>query len=67
MAASFISRSLKQIFLFSSLFGLVSGLSGLWFSFVLDIPTSSAIILVGSVIIVACGMLKRRFAIYAKK
>ena len=67
MAASFISRSLKQIFLFSSIFGLVSGLSGLWFSFVLDIPTSSAIILVGSVIIVACGIMKRRFGVHAKK
>ncbi len=67
MAASFISRSLKQIFFFSSFFGLLSGLSGLWFSFLLDIPTSSTIILVGSAIILVCGIMKRRFAVYEKR
>jgi zinc transport system permease protein len=51
MAATLISRSLKQMFLFSSLFGVVSGLAGLYVSFALDIPTSSCIILVGSAII----------------
>ncbi len=67
MAASFISRSLKQMFLLSSFFGLVSGLSGLWFSFLLDIPTSSTIILAGSLIILVCAAMKRRLPIYAKK
>ena len=67
MAATFISRSLKQIFVLSAVFGLVSGLSGLWFSFVLDIPTSSAIILVGSVIILVCGVMKRRYGTHERK
>ena len=54
IAANLISRSLKQVFLFSSLFGLMSGFIGLYLSFLLDLPTSSAIILVASVIIGIC-------------
>jgi zinc transport system permease protein len=61
IAATMIARSLKQMFLLSSAFGLVSGISGLYFSFVLDIPSSSTIILVGSGIIVVCLILRRRF------
>lgn len=66
MAATLISRSLKQIFLFSSLFGLISGLSGLYLSFILDIPTSSMIILVASLIIAICIFLRRRVLADAK-
>jgi len=62
IAANLIARSLKQMFLLSSAFGLVSGMSGLYFSFVFDIPSSSAIILVGSVIIVVCFILSRRLS-----
>ncbi|MEW6669890.1 MAG: metal ABC transporter permease [Thermodesulfobacteriota bacterium] len=60
MAATLISRSLRQMFLFSSLFGMVSGLSGLYLSFALDIPTSSCIILAGSAVILACFLFGRK-------
>jgi ABC-type Mn2+/Zn2+ transport system permease subunit len=60
MGAMFISRSLKQIFFFSSLFGLISGMSGLYLSFHLDIPTSSTIILVASLIGAVCFLIQRR-------
>ena len=62
IAATMIARSLKQMFLLSSAFGLVSGISGLYLSFVFDIPSSSTIILVGSGIIVVCLILRRRFS-----
>jgi ABC-type Mn2+/Zn2+ transport system permease subunit len=62
IAATMISRSLKQMLMLSSAFGLVSGISGLYFSFLFDIPSSSTIILVGSVIILACLILRRRFS-----
>ncbi len=66
MAATLVSRSLKQIFLFSSLFGLISGLSGLYLAFVFDIPASSMIILVASLIIAICIFLGRRVLARAK-
>jgi len=66
MAAYIISRSLKQVFLFSSLFGLLSGIIGLYLSFLWDIPTSSAIILVASMIIAVCIFLKRRLWHHAR-
>jgi zinc transport system permease protein len=66
MAAILISRSLKQTFFFSALLGLISGMIGLYLSFLLDIPTSSAIILVASLIIALCGLLKRNLSGYAK-
>ena len=66
MAAMLISRSLKQTFFFSSLFGLLSGIAGLHLSFVFDIPTSSTIILVASLIIAGCFLFRRRLSSYAK-
>jgi zinc transport system permease protein len=60
MAATLISRSLKQVFLFSSVFGLLSGIIGLYLSFHFDIPTSSMIILVASLIIAVCMIFRRR-------
>lgn len=66
MAATLISRSLRQMFLFSSLFGVISGLAGLYLSFALDIPTSSSIILVGSAVILVCILTGRRFRSHAK-
>lgn len=66
MAATLISRSLRQMFLFSSLFGVISGLTGLYLSFALDIPTSSCIILVGSAVILACILSGRRLRSHAK-
>jgi len=60
MGAILISRSLKQIFFFSSLFGLISGIIGLYLSFLLDIPTSSTIIIVASLIIAVCFLIQRR-------
>jgi ABC-type Mn2+/Zn2+ transport system permease subunit len=59
MAATLISRSLKQTFFFSSLFGLLSGTFGLYLSFAFDIPTSSMIILVASLIIAGCFLFRR--------
>jgi ABC-type Mn2+/Zn2+ transport system permease subunit len=61
LGASIISKSLRQLFFFSSIFGLVSGLSGLYISFIIDIPTSSAIIIITSLIIGSCTILRRRF------
>jgi zinc transport system permease protein len=66
MAATLISRSLKQTFFFSSLFGLLSGMAGLIFSFFFDIPTSSTIILVASLIIAGCFVFGRRLSSYGK-
>ena len=59
MAATLISRSLKQTFFLSSLFGLLSGTVGLYLSFAFDIPTSSTIILVASLIIAGCFLFRR--------
>lgn len=59
MGATLVSRSLKQIFFFSSLFGLISGVIGLYLSFLLDIPTSSTIIIVASLIIAVCFLIQR--------
>jgi zinc transport system permease protein len=66
MAATLISRSLKQTFFFSSLFGLLSGMAGLILSFFFDIPTSSTIILVASLIIAGCFLFRRRLSSYGK-
>jgi ABC-type Mn2+/Zn2+ transport system permease subunit len=67
MGAIFISRSLKQIFFFSSLFGLTSGMIGLYLSFLFDIPTSSTIIIVASLIIAVCFLIQRRSAMQRLK
>jgi zinc transport system permease protein len=66
IAARLVARSLKQMFVLSSLFGLISGLGGLHFSLAVDVPASSAIIIVASVIIVLCILFKRRFVRYGK-
>ncbi len=66
IAATLVSRSLKQLFLFSSAFGLISGMSGLYLSFQWDIPTSSAIVLVGSLIIAVCMLVGRRLVLDEK-
>jgi zinc transport system permease protein len=60
MAAALIARSLMQIFLLSSVFGLFSGMIGLYLSFYFDIPTSSTVILVASLIIAGCMIFRRR-------
>ncbi len=65
MAAGMIARSLKQSFILSSVFGLVSGMSGLYLSFRFDLPASSTIILVASFIIALCMVFGRRFARHA--
>ncbi len=51
IAANLVSRNLKQVFFFSSAFGLISGMGGLYLALVFDLPTSSTIILVASLII----------------
>jgi zinc transport system permease protein len=60
IAATLIAKSLKKVFLFSSVFGLLSGIFGLYLSFHFDIPTSSMIILVASLIIAVCMIFRRR-------
>jgi ABC-type Mn2+/Zn2+ transport system permease subunit len=60
MGAILISKSLKQIFFFSSLFGLISGMTGLYLAFLFDIPASSTIIIVASFIIAICFLIQRR-------
>jgi zinc transport system permease protein len=66
MAASMLARSLKQSFILSSVFGIVSGMSGLYLSFRFDIPASSTIILVASFIIALCMFFGRRLVNHAK-
>jgi ABC-type Mn2+/Zn2+ transport system permease subunit len=66
MAAGMIARSLKQSFILSSFFGLVSGMSGLYLSFRFDMPASSTIILVASFIIALCMLFGRRLVSHAK-
>jgi len=65
IAANMVARSLKQMFLLSSLFGLVSGVGGLFVSLAIDIPASSAIILFASLIIALCILFQRRFTSHA--
>ncbi|HVN24008.1 MAG TPA: metal ABC transporter permease [Syntrophorhabdales bacterium] len=62
MAAGMIARSLKQSFILSSLFGLVSGVSGLYVSFRFDMPASSTIILAASLIVAVCMIFGRGFS-----
>ncbi len=62
MAAGTLARSLKQSFLYSSLFGVVSGVSGLYLSFRFDLPASSTIILVAALITALCMGFGRRAA-----
>jgi ABC-type Mn2+/Zn2+ transport system permease subunit len=66
IAARLIARSLKQMFILSSLFGLISGFGGIHCSLAADIPVSSSIIITASVIIVICMLFKRRFIRYDK-
>ena len=64
IAARLVARSLKQMFVLASLFGLVAGLGGLHFSLAVDVPASSAIIIAASVIILFAILFKRRFVRY---
>lgn len=66
IAARLIARSLKQMFVLSSLFGLVSGMGGLYFSLSVDIPASSTIVLTGSLLIALCILYLRRFTTHGK-
>jgi zinc transport system permease protein len=66
IAARMVARSLKQMFLFSSLFGLISGVGGLFVSLAIDIPSSSAIILFASLIIAVCILFQRRLISHVK-
>ena len=66
IAARMIARSLKQMFLLSSLFGLISGVGGLFLSLAVDIPSSSAIILFASLIIAICILFQRRLISHVK-
>jgi ABC-type Mn2+/Zn2+ transport system permease subunit len=67
IAANLVSRNLKQVFLFSSAFGLISGMGGLYLALVFDLPTSSTIILVASLIIGCCILYQRRRGFHEKK
>jgi zinc transport system permease protein len=66
MAANIVSRSLKQTFILSACFGLISGLSGLYASFAFDLPASSCIILVAACITALCFVFGRRIVSRAK-
>jgi zinc transport system permease protein len=67
IAANLVSRNLKQVFLFSSAFGLISGMGGLYLALVWDLPTSSTIILVASLIIGCCIIYQRRRVFHGKR
>jgi zinc transport system permease protein len=67
IAANLLSRNLKQVFILSSIFGLVSGMGGLYLALVWDLPTSSTIILVASLIIGCCILYERRRFFYGKR
>jgi len=52
IAAHLIAKSLKQMFILASFFGILSGMSGLFLSIAIDLPASSAIILIASMMII---------------
>ena len=52
-AAFLIGRNLRQIFVFSAVFGMVSAAVGLWVSLVWDIPVSSSLALLGGILLCA--------------
>ncbi|MCX8023197.1 MAG: metal ABC transporter permease [Syntrophorhabdaceae bacterium] len=60
IAAHLVARSLKQMFFFASFFGVLSGLSGLLISLVVDLPSSSTIILISSAIVIICILSGKR-------
>jgi len=66
IAANLVARSLRQMFLLSSLFGIVSGMGGLFLSLAVDVPASSMIILAASAIIAVCIFFGRRFQRHVK-
>jgi zinc transport system permease protein len=66
IAANLVARSLKQMFLLSSFFGLISGMGGLGLSIAVDVPASSMIILAASAIIGACMFYGRRYHRYGR-
>ncbi len=66
IAANLVARSLKQMFLLSSLFGVVSGMGGLSLSVAVDVPASSMIILAASAIIGVCMFYGRRYHTHGK-
>ena len=51
VAALLISRTFKQVLWLAAVFGVVSVWAGIWFSFTLNIPSGSAIILVDLMIL----------------
>jgi len=67
IAANLVSRNLRQVFFFSSAFGLISGMGGLYLALVFDLPTSSTIILVASLIIGCCMIYQRRRVSHGKR
>ena len=60
-AAFIIGRNLRQIFLFSSLFGVVCAFFGLWGSLIFDIPVSSSIAIVGGLAILAAFTIRKLY------
>jgi len=67
IAANLVSRNLRQVFFFSSAFGLISGMGGLYLALVFDLLTSSTIILVASLIIGCCMIYQRRRVSHGKR
>jgi manganese/iron transport system permease protein len=49
-AAYQLTYSMKRLFIFSAVFGVISGWTGLLFSYLLDIPSGATIVIVSSVI-----------------
>ena len=57
--AFLVGKNLRQIFVFSSLFGVISAVLGLWVSLMWDIPVSSSIAIIGGIILFIAYLIKR--------
>ncbi len=60
IAGSLFARSMKGLFVLAALFGVLSSLSGFFLSLAVDIPVSSAVTIVASLIL-GIGIISRRF------
>ena len=60
LAAYQITYDLKKMYIFSAIFGVTSCLAGFIFSYILNVPSGAAIIIVSSLIFVTCMIFSRK-------
>jgi len=68
-AAYQLTYSMKRMFLLASVFGVLSGWTGLFFSYIFDIPSGATIVITSSVIFILAALFspKRRVKSWQKK